>query len=133
VLLEPGQIFASRYRVVRCVAEGGMGAIFEAEHLAIERRVALKLLFPHVMSMASARKKFELEARISARVNSPHIVEVLDAGFDESSKSAFLVMELLEGQTLAARICSSRWRPGWRRRTPIATRTEPRSPSCTVT
>jgi len=104
VLLEPGQIFASRYRVLRCVAEGGMGAIFEAEHTAIERRVALKLLFPHVMSVGSARKKFELEARISARVNSPHIVEVIDAGFDESTQSPFLVMEMLEGQTLAARI-----------------------------
>src|SRR5262245_17874374 len=81
-----------------------MGAIFEAVHTATERRVALKLLFPHIMSVASARKKFELEAKISARVNSPYIVEVLDAGFDESSKSPYLVMELLEGQTLAERI-----------------------------
>jgi hypothetical protein len=81
-----------------------MGAIFEAEHLATERRVALKLLFPHIMSVASARQKFELEAKVSARVNSPYIVEVLDAGFDEASKSPFLVMELLEGQTLAARV-----------------------------
>jgi eukaryotic-like serine/threonine-protein kinase len=103
-LLEPGQIFASRYRVLRCVAQGGMGAIFEAEHTATERRVALKLLFPHIMSVASARKKFELEARISARVNSPYIVEVLDAGFDEATQSPFLVMELLDGQTLAARV-----------------------------
>jgi eukaryotic-like serine/threonine-protein kinase len=104
VLLEPGQIFASRYRVQRCIAEGGMGAIFEVEHTATERRVALKLLFPHVMSVGSARSKFELEAKISARVNSPYIVEVLDAGFDEASKSPFLVMELLEGQTLADRV-----------------------------
>jgi eukaryotic-like serine/threonine-protein kinase len=100
-LLEPGQIFAARYRVNRRIAEGGMGAIFEAEHTATERKVALKLLFPHIMSVASARKKFELEAKISARVNSPNIVEVLDAGFDEATKSPFLVMELLEGQTLA--------------------------------
>jgi serine/threonine-protein kinase len=103
-LLAPGQIFASRYRVVRCIAEGGMGAIFEAEHTGTERRVALKLLFPHIMSVASARQKFELEAKISARVNNPFIVQVLDAGFDETSKSPYLVMELLAGQTLAARI-----------------------------
>jgi eukaryotic-like serine/threonine-protein kinase len=103
-LLEPGQIFAARYRVDRRIAEGGMGAIFEAEHTATERRVALKLLFPHIMSVASARKKFELEAKISARVNSPNIVEVLDAGFDEATKSPFLVMELLEGQTLAQHV-----------------------------
>ena len=56
-----------------------MGAIFEAEHTGTERRVALKLLFPHIMSVASARAKFELEAKVSARVNSPFIVEVLDA------------------------------------------------------
>jgi serine/threonine-protein kinase len=99
-LLEPGQIFASRYRVNRQIAEGGMGAIFEAVHTATERKVALKLLFPHIMSIASARQKFELEAKISARVNSPYIVEVLDAGFDEASKSPFLVMELLNGQTV---------------------------------
>jgi hypothetical protein len=103
-LLEPGQIFASRYRVRRCIAEGGMGAIFEAEHTATERRVALKLLFPHIMSVGNALEKFELEAKISARVNSPYIVEVLDAGFDATTKSPFLVMELLDGQTLARRI-----------------------------
>src|SRR5688500_5274471 len=101
-LLEPGQIFASRYRVIRRIAEGGMGAIFEAEHTATERRVALKLLFPHIMSVASARAKFELEAKVSARVNSPFIVEVLDAGFDEATQSPYLVMELLNGATLAA-------------------------------
>ena len=58
-MLEPGQIFANRYRVIRQLAEGGMGAIFEAEHTATERKVALKLLFPHIMSVASARQKFE--------------------------------------------------------------------------
>jgi serine/threonine protein kinase len=101
LLLEPGQTFAHRYRVHRRIAEGGMGAIFEAEHTATERRVALKLLFPHIMSVASARKKFELEAKISARVNSHNIVEVLDAGFDDATQSPYLVMELLDGQTLA--------------------------------
>jgi eukaryotic-like serine/threonine-protein kinase len=103
-LLEPGQIFAARYRVSRQIAEGGMGVIYEAEHTATERRVALKLLFPHVLSVASARQKFELEAKISARVNSPYIVEVLDAGFDEATRSPYLVMELLEGQTIAAHV-----------------------------
>jgi serine/threonine protein kinase len=103
-LLEPGQIFAHRYRVSRRIAEGGMGAIFEAEHTATERKVALKLLFPHIMSVASARKKFELEAKISARVNNRNIVEVLDAGFDEATQSPFLVMELLDGQTLAQHV-----------------------------
>jgi eukaryotic-like serine/threonine-protein kinase len=101
-VLEPGQIFAARYRVKRRIGEGGMGAIFEAEHTATERRVALKLLFPHIVSVASSLEKFALEAKVSARVDSPYIVEVLDAGFDEATGSPFLVMELLEGETLAA-------------------------------
>jgi serine/threonine protein kinase len=103
VLLTPDQVFASRYRVRRCIAEGGMGVTFEAEHTTTERRVALKL-FPYLTSVGDAHEKFEIEAKISARVNSPYIVEVLDAGYDEASKSAFLVMELLEGQTLAERV-----------------------------
>ena len=98
-LLALGEVFASRYRVRRCIADGGRGATFEAEHITTERRVALKL-FPRMMSVGDGRKKFELEAKISARVKSPYIVEVLDAGYDEETKLPFLVMELLEGQTL---------------------------------
>jgi eukaryotic-like serine/threonine-protein kinase len=98
-LLVPGEVFASRYRVWRCIAEGGRGATFEAEHITTERRVALKL-FPRMMSAGEARNKFELEAKVSARVNSPYIVEVLDAGYDEETQSQFLVMELLKGQTV---------------------------------
>lgn len=100
-LLALDEVFASRYRVRRCIADGGRGATFEAEHITTERRVALKL-FPHLVSAGEAREKFELEAKISARVNSPYVVEVLDAGYDEETKLPFLVMELLEGQTLAA-------------------------------
>lgn len=106
VVLEEGQVFAGRYRTVRRLAEGGMGAIFEAEHIGTERRVALKLLFPHVMSVASAREKFELEAKVAARVDSRHIVQVLDAGFDETTQSPYLVMELLRGSTLASLVKS---------------------------
>jgi len=105
-MLEPGHIFASRYRIRRCIAEGGMAAIFEAEHLGTERRVALKLLFPHIISVGNTRQKFELEAKISARVNSPYIVQVLDAGVDPETRSPFLAMELLEGETLTQRIAT---------------------------
>lgn len=99
-MLKPDQLFAQRYRVIRRLAEGGMGAVFECEHTGTEARVALKLLWPHVMEVDSAREKFIQEAKIAARVASDHIVQVLDAGFDEESRSPFLVMELLEGQTL---------------------------------
>jgi eukaryotic-like serine/threonine-protein kinase len=101
-LLQPQQLFAGRYRVIRHLADGGMGAVYEAEHTATEARVALKLLWPHVVQVASARQRFELEARIAARVNDEHIVKVLDAGLDPESRAPFLVMELLAGRTLGA-------------------------------
>ena len=97
-------MFAGRYRIVRHLADGGMGAVFEAEHVGTEARVALKLLWPHVVQVAAARKRFELEAKVAARVNSEHIVKVLDAGVDPESRSPYLVMELLTGSTLAARV-----------------------------
>jgi serine/threonine protein kinase len=103
-VLQPNQMFAGRYRIVRHIADGGMGAIFEAEHVSTEARVALKLLLPHVVQIATARRRFELEARVAARVNSEHIVRVLDAGIDDATRSPYLAMELLLGQTLAARI-----------------------------
>jgi serine/threonine-protein kinase len=100
-MLEPGQVFAGRYRIIRLIAPGGMGAVFEAEHTGTERHVALKLLWPHVMELKSSRDKFEFEAKVAARVQSEHIVHVLDAGFDEPTRSPYLVMELLPGGTLA--------------------------------
>ena len=101
-MLRPQQIFAGRYRVIRHLADGGMGAVYEAEHTATEAHVALKLLWPHIVQLASARQRFELEARVAARINDDHIVKVFDAGFDPDSQAPFLVMELLNGRTLAA-------------------------------
>jgi eukaryotic-like serine/threonine-protein kinase len=103
-VLLPNQIVASRYRVVRHIADGGMGAVYEAEHLATEARVALKLLLPQMMLVANARRRFELEARVAARVNSEHIVKVFDAGVDPGTGSPYLAMELLAGETLAMRV-----------------------------
>ncbi|HWO08755.1 MAG TPA: protein kinase [Polyangiaceae bacterium] len=102
VMLEPGEVFAGRYKIIRLIAPGGMGAVFEARHLGTERHVALKLLWPHVLAVDSAREKFELEAKVAARVQSDHIVHVFDAGFDTESHTPYLVMELLSGGTLSA-------------------------------
>lgn len=99
-LLEPGQVFAERYRVERYLAEGGMGAVFVAEQLATERKVALKVLWPQRKLSQKTIDQFQLEARVAARVESEHIVQILDAGQDERSQMLFLVMELLKGQSL---------------------------------
>ncbi len=104
VVLQPNQIFADRYRVVRHIADGGMGAVYEAEHVSTEAHVALKLLLPHVVQIESARRRFELEAKVAARVKSDHIVKVFDAGLDAETRSPYLAMELLIGHTLAAQV-----------------------------
>ncbi len=101
-MLQAGQLFAGRYRVERFLAQGGMGVIYEAEHLATEERVALKVLWPQVLRSASAVEKFQLEARIAARIGSEHIVRILDAGYDGALAMPYLAMELLRGQTLQA-------------------------------
>jgi serine/threonine-protein kinase len=99
-LLQPGQVFAGRYRIERFLAQGGFGAVYVAEQIETELRVAVKVLWPHVLESESAVAKFKLEARIAGRVGSEHIVRVFDAGFDEPTGMPFLVMELLDGQEL---------------------------------
>ncbi|MEB2325078.1 MAG: protein kinase [Sorangiineae bacterium] len=99
-LLTEGQVFATRYRVERFLAKGGFGAVYVAEQLATELRVALKVLWPHVLQSTDAVEKFQQEARIAGRVNSEHIVRVIDAGFDAETGMPFLVMELLDGMDL---------------------------------
>lgn len=98
--LQVGQTFADRYRVEKFLAKGGFGAVYIAEQIETELRVALKVLWPHVLHSHDAVEKFRLEARVAGRVGSDHIVKVFDAGFDSASQMPFLVMELLRGAEL---------------------------------
>ncbi len=102
--LQDGAVFGGRYRIVRCIAAGGMGAVYEAVHLETERTVALKVMLPHIVGSADLRERFKREARVAARIKSEYIVDVFDAGVDESSQMPYLVMELLEGEELAVRL-----------------------------
>lgn len=103
-LLKPGQIFAERYRVERFLAQGGHGAVFAAEQLSTEATVALKVLWPHLQNSADVASRFELEAKVAGRVKSEFIVRMLDAGLDEQTGMLFLVMEFLEGESLAEHV-----------------------------
>jgi serine/threonine-protein kinase len=98
--LLPGQIFAGRYRIEKFLAKGGFGAVYVAEQIETELRVALKVLWAHVLSSKDAVEKFKLEARVAGRVGSEHIVRVFDAGLDDATQMPFLVMELLAGEEL---------------------------------
>jgi serine/threonine-protein kinase len=92
--------FAGRYRVVRRIAAGGMGAVFEVVHIETQRRRALKVMLPELVDQRELRDRFQMEARVTARVDSEYIVDVFDAGIDERTAMPFLVMELLQGEEL---------------------------------
>jgi serine/threonine-protein kinase len=99
-----GAVFAGRYRVLRCIASGGMGAVYEVVHLETNRRRALKVMLPHVLHSEELRQRFQLEARVAASIESEFIVDVFDAGFDEATQMPFLVMELLRGEEVGKRL-----------------------------
>ena len=103
-VLHRGDVFAGRYRVERCIGSGGMGAVFEAEHLETERRVALKVLHPQSLNSETARERFKQEARVAGKLRHLHVVDVLDAGVDDITSMPYLVMELLQGEDLGSRI-----------------------------
>jgi eukaryotic-like serine/threonine-protein kinase len=100
VHLDTASVFAQRYEIVRCIADGGMGTVYEAIHLETKRRRALKIMAPEQGRRDDLRKKVEREATIMAEVQSEHIAEVLDAGVDGESGCPYIVMELLRGEEL---------------------------------
>ena len=89
-----------RYRVVRCIGVGGMGAVYEAIHDDLEKRVALKTLHPSMAREPEARARFLREGRAASRIRHPNVVEVFDVG--QHDDTLFLVMEHLVGEDLAA-------------------------------
>ena len=111
----PGHIVDNKYHLLRLLGEGGMGQVFEAEHLGIEKRVAVKVLHERVLADRVAVERFKREAKIMGGLHHPNVVEVYDYG-ETADGNHFLVMALLDGVTLASRIinhgpvrkCSSR-------------------------
>ena len=95
-------MFADRYRIVRCLAAGGMAAVYEVFDARTERKRALKVLLPSLIKDPEVRGRFRREARVTGAIESEHIVETSDAGIDADTGAPFLVMELLRGEDLAA-------------------------------
>jgi serine/threonine-protein kinase len=102
--ISPGSVVAGAYRVVRKLGQGGMGAVWVVEHMATRKSRAMKIMLPELAADPAFRERFVQEAQVGARIESEHVVEVVDAGFDDASGSPFLVMELLEGEDLAMRL-----------------------------
>jgi eukaryotic-like serine/threonine-protein kinase len=97
-----GRILAGRYQLEQRLGEGGMGSIWRAQHLVLAAPVAVKLLDPEIAGDADTIARFMREAQSAATLRSPHVVQIIDYGMDGSVP--FMVMELLEGETLADRI-----------------------------
>jgi serine/threonine protein kinase len=96
----PSLLEHSRYRVIRLLGQGGMGSVYLAEHRHMERQVALKVISPDMVNNADAVRRFRQEVTAAARLGPhPNIVAVHDA--EQAGDLHFLVMEFVEGQSLA--------------------------------
>src|SRR5690606_18664513 len=100
-----GSTIDGKYHISKLLGEGAMGAVYEAEHTATGRRVAVK-----VISSADLTKdpkvvsRFQREARAAGAIDTQHITQVLDAGVDRESGLPFLAMEFMSGEDLMALI-----------------------------
>jgi serine/threonine protein kinase len=108
--LRPGDVLGGRYRVVRRVATGGMGDVWQATDLVLERTVAVKVLLPALLGDPSFEARFHAEARVLATVEHPGVVTVHDYGKSQLSDGvtvAFLVMGYVNGVPLSRWIAAS--------------------------
>jgi eukaryotic-like serine/threonine-protein kinase len=90
------------YEVLSAIGAGGMGEVYRARDTRLDRIVAIKVLPPHLADRPELRERFEREARTVASLNHPHICVLYDIGQQDGTD--FLVMEYLEGETLAQRL-----------------------------
>ena len=98
-----GQTLLGKYRIVGQLGQGGMGSVWRGAHVRTGRKVAIKVLDERFLSNSAIVQRFGREARAASAIQHPGIVEVLD--LDQTARGVpFLVMELLEGETLAERI-----------------------------
>lgn len=104
-MLNAGQLLAERYRLSHRIATGGMGDVWEAADVRLDRNVAVKILKPELCGHAEFLHRFRTEARTTASLNHPGVAAVHDYGeiasMPELGDAAYLVMELVEGEPLA--------------------------------
>lgn len=94
-----GHVVGDRYVIERLLGKGGHGIVVKAQHVFLQRPVALKLLHPALLVVEEVRARFLREARVASRVSCPQVVEIIDFGVTRS-RLHYLVMEYLEGQDL---------------------------------
>ncbi|MGH9152732.1 MAG: Stk1 family PASTA domain-containing Ser/Thr kinase [Acidimicrobiales bacterium] len=97
---QPAQVYSDRYEILRQVARGGMAEVYLARDQLLDRRVALKVLFPELSVDRSFVERFRREAQSAANLSHPNIVSVFDWGEEEDTY--FIVMEYIDGRPLSA-------------------------------
>src|SRR5574338_1007609 len=93
------------YRILGELGSGAMGTVYRAEHVVLERSVAIKLLRPELTAHRELVVRFVNEAKAASAIRHPNIVDVLDFGHADDGR-AYYVMEMLEGESLAQRIAT---------------------------
>ena len=94
-----GAVLIGKYRVTREIGRGGMAAVYEAIHLTLSKKVALKVLSADLSASKTVIERFFREARAAASVKSPYIIDIYDSGRLEDGRP-FIAMEMLDGETL---------------------------------
>lgn len=97
-----GTLLSGRYRLEEQIGRGGMSAVWKAFDTTLERAVAIKMMHRDVARDADQLERFRREAKAVAKVSSPYVVGVIDAG--EEDHTPFIILEYVEGETLKARI-----------------------------
>ncbi len=95
-----GEMMGTKYRIVKLLGKGGMGAVYEAEHVDLAKKVAIKILLPEASVKPSQVERFKREARSAASLGHENIVEIFDLDTSEDG-SVYIVMEYLSGIDLA--------------------------------
>ena len=95
-----GQTLGGRYLVTRKIGQGGMGAVYEATHTLIGKRVAVKVLLEKYAQREAIVKRLKQEAQLASSVGNEHIIDITDFGSTEDGRT-FVVMEFLDGESLA--------------------------------
>ncbi|MCS6898943.1 MAG: serine/threonine-protein kinase [Myxococcales bacterium] len=105
-----GTVLADKYRINALLGVGGMGAVFDGEHILMRKRVAIKLLLPDVSQTGEVVARFEREAMAAANIDHPNVVKATDFG-KLSDGSFYLVLEFVEGQNLRHLLARGRLSP----------------------
>src|SRR6476620_7163234 len=112
-----GLVLSDRYRIVRKLGEGGMGVVYQAEHALIEKRLALKVLFPELTRRTDLVARFLQEAKSASRIGHENVIDISDFG-QLPDGMVYLAMEYLDGVDVG-QILRASGPMSWERARPI--------------